>query len=452
MDEAGRRRAIVVELLRRHGRETTSFQILEPGFEHFVTPAGDAAVGYFDLGRTWVAAGAPIAAEDDVERVIDMFRAVAGGAGAHVVWFGVEQRPARDDLVTVPVGLQPVWDPSAWPATLAVRRSLREQLRRARAKGVTIRAVLPDEVRTPDQPTRVAVERLIARWRRTRPMPPMDFVVRVAPWFLPDERRFLVAEQGGVLVGVLIAVPIYARDGWLVEDALRDPAAPNGTMELLFDAMQRQLADDDARYVTFGLAPLAGVESRTLRVIRRLGRPLYHFDGLERFKQKLGPDAWRPVHVLHDADRTTTGAIVAVLRAFAGGSLLRFGWRTLGRHRRSVVRVAALLLLPWSAALALADTAGWFPSVAVQRGWVAFDLVLATALLWLAHDWRPRRAAWLAVAAALDAGLAVLQWVVTGRPVLDTPWRIAWAGAGLVAPIGAAIFLWTHRRDAADVK
>ena len=57
------------------------------------------------------------------------------------------------------------------------------------------------------------------------------------------------------LVALLAAVPIYARQGWLVEDLLRDVGAPNGTAEALVDKAMRRFAEAGSRYATLGLAP-----------------------------------------------------------------------------------------------------------------------------------------------------------------------------------------------------
>ena len=67
----------VLALLKRHGWNATSFQILEPGFRYWfgggerseATGGGapreiDCCVGYVDTGRAWVAAGSPVAAPE----------------------------------------------------------------------------------------------------------------------------------------------------------------------------------------------------------------------------------------------------------------------------------------------------------------------------------------------------------------------------------------------------
>ena len=57
----------VLDLLRQHGWNATSFQVLEPGFEYWFD--ADACVAYVDTGRAWVAAGAPIEAIEENERI-----------------------------------------------------------------------------------------------------------------------------------------------------------------------------------------------------------------------------------------------------------------------------------------------------------------------------------------------------------------------------------------------
>jgi phosphatidylglycerol lysyltransferase len=45
-----------------------------------------------------------------------------------------------------------------------------------------------------------------------------------------------VAERAGDVVAFLVATPIPARGGWLLEQWPRAPDAPNGTVELVVDA------------------------------------------------------------------------------------------------------------------------------------------------------------------------------------------------------------------------
>jgi phosphatidylglycerol lysyltransferase len=444
-----RERPRVLALLQRHGWNATSFQILEPGFRYWFDvgdDAGDeACVGYVDTGRAWVVAGSPVAPPERFAEVTARFAAAAAAAGRRVCCFATELR--FHDRVAWPamrVGDQPSWAPADWTGVLRDNRSLREQLRRAHAKGVTVRALDAAEL-APGEPLRGALDTLIARWLASRPIAPMGFLVHVDPFGFASERRYFVAERAGALVGFLSAIPIYARPGWFFEDFLRDASAPNGTVELLIDAGMRAAAAANIPYVTLGLVPLSGEISPWLRAARRWGKALYDFDGLRAFKAKLRPRAWDPIYLSYPPGRSGFVAMFDTLTAFSRGGLLRFGVETLLRGPAIVMRVLAVLLLGWTALLALPGAAPWFPSPAWQWGWVGFDIVLAASLLALSYRWRAGLADLLATAVTADA-------VVTlGQAILyDLPRRRGWldvavAAIAVCAPTVAAILLWNAR-------
>ncbi len=429
--------------LRRNGRAATSFQVLEPGLHYWFDEATDACVAYRDTGRAWVTVGGPLAAPQHTARAMQRFASSAAGHGRRLRWFGLEAT-VPPGWARTPLGAQPHWHPRRGAEILAAHRSLREQLRRATAKGVTVRALAPAELGR-DQPIRPAIEQLVATWLRGRAMPPLGFVVRIEPFAHAAERRYLIAVRDGTLVGLLVAVPIYARDGWLLEDALRHPSAPNGTMETLFFAMLERLADEGATHVTFGLAPLADTPSRLLGAIARVGRPLYDFAGLRAFKAKLRPDGWTPVWLATPPDQAGAGAVLDVLRAFAEGSLTRFAGRTVIHRAPLVACVLAALLVPWTALLLIAAPL-WFPHPVVQWGWAVFDLLLFVGLLQLARRWSVRMALTLGVLATIDLGLGLLQLLLHTRHHIGGFGDAALVGLALLAPAAAAWFLFTAAR------
>lgn len=433
--------------MRRHGWNATSFQSLEAGF-HYWFDGEDACVAYVPTRGAWVVAGAPIAAPERLGQVVKAFVAAAGAAGRRCAFFAAEARLVESaGLASMQVGEQPIWEPARWAETIGAVPSLREQLRRARAKGVTIRRLLPHEL-AQGAPLRFSIEALIERWAHHKQMAPMGFLVEVQPFDFPDERRYFVAERDGALVGFLAAVPIFARQGWLLEDFLRDPLAPNGTAELLIDAAMRAVAAEGSRYVTMGLAPLAGPLSGFLRAARRLAASLYDFAGLQAFKAKLRPDGWEPIYLAHPPDSSSHLALLDALAAFARGSFVRFGGATLLRGPALVVRVLAALLVPWIVLLALADPR-WFPAPWVQFGWVGFDTLLVASLFSLTRRWRHWLGATVASAITLDAVLTTLQVVLYNAPNARgfVDWLVM--AVSMAGPALAAVVLWGavgHRR------
>ncbi len=155
--DAERRQVLAV--LRRHGWNATSFQVLEPGFRYWFADA-DACVAYVDTGRAWVAAGSPLTTPERIGEVAEHFRRDASAAGRRLALFGVEQRMV--EAVSWPsllIGEQPEWDADLWPAALRGSSGLREQLRRALGE----RRHRPDRIcREAEPPAR---PRSVARWR-----------------------------------------------------------------------------------------------------------------------------------------------------------------------------------------------------------------------------------------------------------------------------------------------
>ena len=105
---------------------------------------------------------------------------------------------------------------------------------------------------------------------------------------------------------------------------------PNGTAELLVDALMRALGTDGFTYVTLGLAPLscradgvAETEPTWLRWMlawaRAHGTRFYNFEGLDAFKAKFKPDSWEPLYAISNEARFSPRALYAIAAAFSDG-------------------------------------------------------------------------------------------------------------------------------------
>jgi len=435
----------VLGLLQRHGREATSFQILEPGLTYWFFE-DDGVLAYTDLGSAWVTAGEPVCAPERLGALVARFVEVAARADRRVRFFHVSGEFApQAGLAHTHVGELPTWDPGAWADTLKGARSLREQLRRARNKGVSTRVVDGGELEDPDSPLRASCDALVARWLGKKGMGELKFMVRVHPYGFPRERRYVVAERAGELIGLAVAIPVYQRKGWFIEDLLRDDSAPNGTAELLVDTLMQAFAREGCHYATLGLAPLAGELRPLLALTRNYTTRLYNFPGVRSFKDKLKPRQWDPVYLAYPRGEFGFLAMRDVLAAFAPDGLVRFGLETLVHQRTLATFLLAVLLVPWTLALTLVDTATWFPSTTIQYGWAAFDLLLVGLMLSLVRHWRARVATLVVLLTTLDALLTAVQvllWNVWTARTLGA-WCLVLLGTA--GPLLAATFFWSTR-------
>lgn len=170
----------------------------------------------------------------------------------------------------------------------------------------------------------------------------MHFLVEPRTLSQVKDRRVFVAQQHGRPVGFLLASPVPTRDGWLVEQIIRRPRAPNGTSELLVDTAARTMAAEGSPYLTLGLVPLAQSltvppESQplwlrgTLRLVRAHGQRFYNFAGLEYFKAKFRPHHWDAVYAISNERAFSVRSLYAVAAAFSDGSPVGLVARAVGK-------------------------------------------------------------------------------------------------------------------------
>jgi phosphatidylglycerol lysyltransferase len=335
-------------LVLRHGWNAMAYQILNPGIRRWFSADGEAVIGYVQAGRSRVVAGAPVCAAERLAEVSRAFAADARRAGRWVCYFGAQERLIEllgegGPISTLLLGAQPFWDPRRWAAIVDGKASLRAQLHRARNKGVRVR---PLPAGGTEQ--QAELQRCLSEWLERRGLPPMHFLVEwnILPRLL--DRRLFAAEREGRVVGFLVASPIPARNGWLIEQIIRGRGAPNGSNELLLDAAMRTLAAEGAGYVTLGLSPLSRAVSQEppppwkirwlLAWVRVHGRRFYDFEGLERFKSKFQPEGWEPIYAVTNRPRISLSTLYAIAGAFGGTSPVLFIGRALLRALRQEAR------------------------------------------------------------------------------------------------------------------
>ena len=330
----GRRRDLL-PFLKEHGRNLHSFMVLEPGLEQWVE--GNAAVAYADRGGRWVAAGSPLCAAEAAGAVSARFAEEARKAGRQAVFFAVSDRFAsRLDASwdRLPIGRVPTWRPEQWEGAIRTSPKLRNRLRKAARDGLRVRQVAASEL-AEGAPLRSSVERLARAWAGGRALPPMGFMVTLDLFTNLDERRIFLVEAEGEVRAVAFCVPIYGRNGWLVEDLLTADA-PAGAVEALIDAVMRAAERERITLVSLGLVAFSGIEgpghpvlTGLLRLCART-RSLYDFAGILRFREKLRPTEWETVYLVADR-RIGFLTLRAVAMAFAEGWVPRYAWRAVVR-------------------------------------------------------------------------------------------------------------------------
>jgi phosphatidylglycerol lysyltransferase len=160
------------------------------------------------------------------------------------------------------------------------------------------------------------------------------------------DRRVFVARGPSGVIGFLVAAPVTARGGWLIEQIIRGRGAVNGTSELLVGAAMSALAHEGYGYATLGLAALSkrarlnsAMNPLWLRWVfggvRAHACRFYNFEGLDAFKAKFQPEQWEPVYAVTNEPRFTFGALRAIAGAFSEGAPAAMVFRAVLRAART---------------------------------------------------------------------------------------------------------------------
>jgi phosphatidylglycerol lysyltransferase len=322
-----RARALVL----RYGWNTTAYQILNPGFSHWFSSAGDAVIGFVQHFGVRIVGGAPVCQDGRLPEVVAEFERDAAAAKCGVCYFCAESRlettlrdSARHSMVML--GAQPTWRPPQWPGVFQRHASLRAQLQRARNKSVTV-----DEWPAEKAGREPALLACLQEWLATRSFPTLHFLVEPMTLDRLYDRRIFVARRRDEIIGFVVASPVPLRNGWLIEQIIRGRNAVNGTAEMMIDAAVRAIAESGGDFVTLGLSPLSHrADGHTLSNplwarlllgwVRAHGRRFYNFNGLDAFKAKFQPETWEPIYAISNEAHFSPLTLYAVASAFTQSS------------------------------------------------------------------------------------------------------------------------------------
>lgn len=326
--------ALARRIVLRHGWNTTSYQILNPGIERWFDLTREAVVGFSSSKKVLVVAGAPICPKGNLRKVIEEFESDAAKNRRRVCYFCAESRLefAVAELQTHSkflLGAQPVWNPKNWSEIVKKHKSLRAQINRARNKNVKVAEWSREKAF--ENPSLMTC---LKQWLDSKGLPPLRFLVEPDTLSRLFDRRIFVAETPEKIVGFVLLSPVASRNGWLFEQFVHCSGAPNGTVESMIDTAMRTIAEDGCEYATLGLAPLsrrAKIEpfenplwlKIVLAWMRRHGQRFYNFDGLDAFKAKLQPENWEPVFAISNERKISPTTLYAIAAAFSGNAPFR---------------------------------------------------------------------------------------------------------------------------------
>jgi lysylphosphatidylglycerol synthetase-like protein (DUF2156 family) len=316
----------VVELVRRYGGPV-SHAALDPSRSIFRVPGIDGLIGFLPTYGCAVVLGDPVCAPENKSALADAFAAHCAdnnrtilytAATADMQTYGRNRGYGAMEFASLLMA-----DPKHDPEEGHQGYHLRQHLNHTRRTGVTVHEYLGEA--SPDARLEAQAETVCQHWQTTRHGPQM-YLGR--PRLFEDRpgRRWFLAEQAGIVVGVLSILSVSGIDsGCLINLVFSSPAAPLHTNELLVVAALRALREEGVNTVCLGIGPLPtlgridgcnGITRFSSRSLYRLAAKIMHLQGKTKFWEKFHVTRREPLYLLFQSPRIGFREVNALFRAF----------------------------------------------------------------------------------------------------------------------------------------
>jgi lysyl-tRNA synthetase, class II len=298
----------VVEVVRRHGRDTLSFFKLRPDYQYFFSRDRSAFVGYRIQTGVLLLGGDPVGPSDRFPGLLAQVHAFAGSRGLRLGALGASEAliPLYKQLglQTMYFGDEAIVEAGGFTLQGRASRKVRQSVARLTKAGYTSELHTLDSF---DPDTLAQVERVLEAGLFGAADKSFSMAMDGIRGACDRDTLFVLARDGEQRVrAVLHFVPCYGRKAVSLSLMRRDPDTPNGLMEFLVVESISRLKDrgiDDmslnfatgARWVHDPHNPLERVVGA---VVKRLDG-YFQMESLYRFNVKFGP-RWEPRYLVFE--------------------------------------------------------------------------------------------------------------------------------------------------------
>jgi phosphatidylglycerol lysyltransferase len=287
---------------------------------------GSAMVMYGVEGRSWVALGDPVGNAAAGEELAWRFRELADRHGGWTVFYevGTKHLPLYIDLglSLLKLGEEAVVKLPEFSLDGGSRKGLRRALKEAEKRALTFEMLQPD-----DAALHMPVLRTISdAWLAEKSVREKGFSLgRFDEAYLRPYPVALVRHHGEPVA--FANVWSGAHQSELSVDLMRmTPLAPPGVMDFLFIELMLWARTQGYGQFNLGMAPLSGLESRSLAplwnragaLVYKFGEHFYNFRGLRQYKDKFDP-VWEPRYLASPGGLALPRILTNVATLISGG-------------------------------------------------------------------------------------------------------------------------------------
>lgn len=300
-------RGEVGAVLARVGHEAGHFSVLGPDPWRVVwNDDRSGFMGFLEGRRVLVSWRSPVA--ESAEQAGILARLVEYADGVRKPLLALEVNEATREAGAA-LGMTALWsgnesvvDLSRWSLAGGRRQKLRWARNHARSLGVRWREA--DPLRSAAD--RGALARVESAWKAARPERRTTSFLRTDFMELVEHRRYFVSEGADGVTSFVSCTPVNER-GWYLQDVVRLPDAPRGSLEGAMALALDAFRDAGYEFASNGPLPFWRPEDGWSDPHRLgpLGRRVfsyfdrqYRFSGINQFRSKVEPDRTIALYVL----------------------------------------------------------------------------------------------------------------------------------------------------------
>ncbi len=314
-------------LLRKYGRNSMSSLLLYDGFQYHFLNGREGFIGYYDMPKLLIGIAEPICRKEDYGRCIAEFMELGGKAKKDCAFLLVEEHFAEIakgfGFNAIQIGEDFIFDVQTYAPRGDNAKKVRSATNQVRKRGAIVQEYNPLLQR--DRHIEEEFAAISRRWIQSRKFKCRAYFVGLKLFDLHSIKRYFYVEYDNRIVAFLTCLPIYEKEGYLFEDLVRDPLAPNGASELMILEAIKKFREEGKRIATFGVSPRIKLDetdgfSGWSRMVTRFCVPVVdRMLGLRRLhhhRKKFNTESVEKCYLLKYPKRLRIADIIAILKTF----------------------------------------------------------------------------------------------------------------------------------------
>jgi phosphatidylglycerol lysyltransferase len=313
--------------LKKYGRNSMSSLLLYDGLKYYFCGKTEALIGYYDTKKLLIGVGEPVCPVDAYRDAVQDF--VAFGKSekkdcAFLLVTDVFHKMAKDiGFLAIKVGEDFIFDVQTYVPKGNRAKKVRSAINQIRKRGAVVREYNPATTR--DNSIEDKFRDVARNWIQSHRFKAKAFFIGLKLFDFHEIKRYFYVEYDGKIVALMACLPIYARKGYLFEDLIREPSAPNGVSEIMVVEAIKKFKQEGAAIATFGVSPKIEVRRKddlpvlsrfivmsTIKIVNTVLklRLLYHY------RKKYHTATVESCYLLKYPKRLRVSDIFGILRTF----------------------------------------------------------------------------------------------------------------------------------------